>query len=50
MISSTVTDELDCGGAVQEALLAVRREVYPRYELGGFKSLVTLKLKEMNSS
>jgi hypothetical protein len=30
---------------VQEALCPVRREAYPRYELGRLKSLVTLKME-----
>jgi hypothetical protein len=31
--NSSVTDKLDCGGTLQAAFLAVRREAYPRYEL-----------------
>jgi hypothetical protein len=40
---TTVTDKLDCGSAMQEALFTLRREAYPPYELGKFKSVVTLK-------
>jgi hypothetical protein len=35
---------------VQEALFAVCREAYPRYDLGRFKSPVTLKMEEEESS
>jgi hypothetical protein len=31
--------------ALQEALFTVRREAYPSYELGRFKSLVALKME-----
>jgi hypothetical protein len=42
--------ELDSGGAVQQAHFAVRREAYPCYELGRFKSLVNLKMGAIYSS
>jgi hypothetical protein len=42
--NSTVTDKLDCGGAVQEALHAARLEAYPSLELGRFTSRITLKM------
>jgi hypothetical protein len=48
--NSAVTDKLDCGCAVQEALFAVRREEYPRYELRRFKILVTLMMEVIYSS
>jgi hypothetical protein len=46
--NSTVTDQLDCGGAVQEALFAVFRKADPRYELG--KQPFILKMKDICSS
>jgi hypothetical protein len=48
--NSTVTDKLDSGGAVQGTIFAVRREAYPRYELGRSKNLVTMKMKAICSS
>jgi hypothetical protein len=52
--NSTVTDKLDCGIAVArgllEALLALRRETFPIYELGRFKGLVALKMEAICSS
>jgi hypothetical protein len=44
---STVTDKLDCGSTVPEALFAVRLVAYPRFGLGRLKNLVTLKTEAM---
>jgi hypothetical protein len=43
-------DKLDCESAEHEALCVVRREAYPRWQLGRFENLITMKMEAIYSS